>query len=81
MNEPITRIYDFAHGKRMAREVAPSAGVIALVLGIWEHEPWWFILPVALLAVVAGYWFWRACDYLAFHVVRRPRSSDRDSAA
>jgi len=74
-------VHDSAHGKRIAREVSPWTAIMALVLGLRSHEPWWFIVGAVLLTGVATYWFWRACDYLAFLIMRGSRSKDRDAAA
>jgi hypothetical protein len=73
MNEQSPSTYDPAHGKRIAREITPLVVIIGFVLGWRAHEPWWFILPIALLAGMASYWFWRACDYFAFRLMRGSR--------
>ena len=81
MNEQFPSTYDPSRGKRIAREVTSLAVVIAFVLGWRAHDPLWFILPIALLAGVATYWFWRACGYFAFRLMRGSQSKDRGSAA
>ena len=73
--------YDPARGKRIARGVTPLAIVLALVLSWRDHQSWWFILPISLLAGIANYWFWRGCDYLAFRVMRASQSRGRGTAA
>ena len=62
--------YEPAGGKRLAKEVAAVAVVIGLVFGWRAHDAWWFILITAALGGVATYWFWRACDYLVFRLLR-----------
>ena len=73
MNEQSVTAYDPHRVKRIARESTPFAAIIAFVLALSAHEPWWFVLSVAFLAGIGNYWFWRGCGYLASRLMRGSR--------